>query len=773
MLGRAGGTPLIGRRWSIAAWAAAALGLAAVLGGLEARLLEGRAAPVWDALDLHAPMQMLLADHARAHRFLLWDPWLSAGAPDFADPQTGSFSPISLAFGLATGGSTRGFVLFWLAHWLLGGLGWLALARRLGAPPWGGFVVALGWLFSGLYVGQAEHIPILVSFSWLPWIIVRLDAARAERRWLPGAQAGALWGLSALYGYPAMTFLGPVFALAWTAARALPRRGGAGAPLRVLVPRLALGGALLLVVGVVVLAPAYLGILYEARGYSDYTGAKTKAAAVASDALAPGAFATFASPQLAALKLRNPALFWPETDGTTVSVYAGAVCLVLALLALLGGWRDPFRLALVTFAAGAAVLAVGDALPLRGWLYDLVPPTRYFRHAALFRNYLVMCELGLAALGSADLEGALRSGDAGARRRLALAAGLCAVAALAVYAFVARRAPSASPGSELAGIHLLVAWGGLAALAGPDRAGRVPRRAVAVPAVLVAIALFDAAATDRLSPVICDERPGVVARWRAFDPLHETSLDLTPSGLMRGEATRMTGAVSSMGVALKLPTLLGYEALANRFQARWARDPVLAAAAVQSSGGRPRTWFAADAPELPLDDAAFDRFAARAERLGAPPLVVHSPEAMLALHAPPPSAGTAGATGAAGRAGAAPGGADAWPAADPLPVHVVRYEPDLLSIDVDAPRDGWLLVTDRWSRSWHASIDGTPVPLWGGDFLFRAVRVRAGPQRVTFRFAPPAWRGLLAASWGTLAAVAILSALAIPGRLRARERPWS
>ena len=697
-------------RSRIAAWAAAALGLAAVLGGLERRLLAGAAAPRWDALDLHGPMQMLLADHARAGRFLLWDPWLAAGSPDFADPQTGSFSPVSIGFGLLSGGSARGFV------------------------------VALGWLFSGLYVGQAEHVPILISFSWLPWVMVRLDAACAERRWLPAAQAGALWGLSALYGYPAMSFLGPAFALAWTLARAWGLRARAALAPR----RVAAASAIFAAVGAVVLAPAYLGILYEAPGYSDYAGEKSRAAAIASDAFAPAAFASFASPHLPVLTLADPSL-WPGTDPSMASVYAGAAPFVLAVFALLGGWRDRFRIALLLMGAGAAALAVGDALPLRGWLYDWVLPTRYFRHAALFRHYSMWCGLGLAALGSADLAHALREGDPAARRRMGVAAGGAALAALAVYAVVERRAFAPGVERTLAHAQLAAVWGGLAALAALDWAGWLPRRARVVPALWVAIALLDAAATERLSPMICDAQPAVVRRWRELDRMRSTSLDLTGAGLGRTELTTVTGPVSSIGVALKIPTLLGYQALSNRFQKRWVEEPVLADAALESADGRPRTWFAPEARSLPLDDASFERFAGRARELGAPPLVVHDRDSMLGLRAAGPTAG------------ASPVDTDAWPAATPQPVRVLRYEPNALSLEVDAPQDGWLLVTDRWSRSWRAELDGAPVPLLGGDFLFRAVRVHAGGNRVDFSFEPPAWRALVTASWGTLAAVAALS----------------
>ena len=64
-------------RWAIFArkhsWALAALLLVTVLLGANSKLLlNGRAAPLWDATDLFAPYFTLIADHARAGKILLW-----------------------------------------------------------------------------------------------------------------------------------------------------------------------------------------------------------------------------------------------------------------------------------------------------------------------------------------------------------------------------------------------------------------------------------------------------------------------------------------------------------------------------------------------------------------------------------------------------------------------------------------------------------------------------------------------------------------------------
>jgi hypothetical protein len=50
-------------------------------------------------------------------------------------------------------------------------------------------------------------------------------------------------------------------------------------------------------------------------------------------------------------------------------------------------------------------------------------------------------------------------------------------------------------------------------------------------------------------------------------------------------------------------------------------------------------------------------------------------------------------------------------------------------------------------------VNGKPAELFGGDFIFRAVRVRAGHNAVEFSYRPAGWPELLLLSWGVLAAV--------------------
>ena len=282
-------------------------------------LVLARSVPIWDGDSLYGPYQMLVADHARAGQLLLWNPWTLGGAPDSAEPQAGAFSPVAVLIGAIAGGTLSGFCAYWLFVWLLGGTGMMMLARHLRAPAWGGFIVTMAFLFSGLYMGHASHTSYLSSFAYLPWFLWRLDVAMTEHRLWPAAEAGALWGLSALSGYPAMTILTPCYGAAWALGRTWlsqsPEDGKKKAVLlKTSLPRqtwfLVLALAVVCVVGVLVLAPPYVGLLTEAVGVTERIGERPRVIAIGQSALHPGALLTFASPYLSSLKLWNPTL-WP------------------------------------------------------------------------------------------------------------------------------------------------------------------------------------------------------------------------------------------------------------------------------------------------------------------------------------------------------------------------------------------------------------------------------------------------------------------------------
>ena len=685
------------------------------------QLLLGTAAPIWDGLEFFGPYQMLIGDYVHSGRFLLWNPFIAFGSPDAIEPQLGAFSPLVSFFGLLFGGSRHGFEIYWLFVWVLGPLGLLRLARHLGSPVWGAYAASVAWAMCGFYTGHAEHTAWITTMSSLPWILWRLDVAVTGERTWPAVEAGALWGLSALAGYPGLVFLNAGFAVVWGLGRSRRRIRG--------LTMLAVMGA----TGLVILSPAYASFAVEGRGYSHRAGPLPFEVAVESNALNPLAMVTLLAPGFALADV------YDYTDISSRSLYVGPVVMVLAVVALTAR-RSLFRWLLLAAGLLCLTAAFGHSLPVRGWLYDWVLPTRYFRHAAMFRAYPMLVLTVLALFGAMDID-SMR--DAGTRRMHTAFSVCSALTAIALAAFlvatIVNRALSID--GLVFRLQPVVGWGLLSVLclavavtmrgSDPVRADRFRRVKAALPAVLMTLATLDALASAWvMRPIMYGS---ATTQWRDLDTRHVADVTLTAHGL-----ARVADNGNDFTFAPKIPAASGYAPLTGPLVREYLSEPVLLDAAV----GVDRLWFSPIVAEVDRNSACLAELRSVAARMGSPPLVIHRRDVMEAA---------AGDSPAVCRQAIAN-----LPVAERLRggmVQVERYTPERLQLRVRVEQAGWLLVTDSWARGWTAIVNGQPAEVVGANFLFRGVRVGPGTNRIDFRYRPFGYPWLLVLSWGTLALV--------------------
>jgi len=89
-------------------------------------------------------------------------------------------------------------------------------------------------------------------------------------------------------------------------------------------------------------------------------------------------------------------------------------------------------------------------------------------------------------------------------------------------------------------------------------------------------------------------------------------------------------------------------------------------------------------------------------------------------------------------------------------VEVVRYEPNVVEIEVDSEAEGYLFLSDPYYPGWRAEVDGEPATILRANYAFRAVAVPAGSHRVTMAFRPGTWYAGLGISVFTAAVLLIL-----------------
>jgi hypothetical protein len=349
-------------------------------------------------------------------------------------------------------------------------------------------------------------------------------------------------------------------------------------------------------------------------------------------------------------------------------------------------------------------------------------------------------------LGARDLEQ-----DHSLQRRFLFVSAGAAAAALLAFAAVVHFGPAPPFDFALAVIQLALTWFGMLCCALLLVSHRTTIESCAL--LLLAIAVFDASLTLTIvQPVMYSS--ATRDQWQYMTKRHVAGLELEWQGIDRhlqvpGELAT-PGYPNNRNIALKVPVLHSYTTFLNRFELFLESDPGLA----QFALGQNRMWFAEDAVAAAPTDRAFTRFVDALRKNQAPTLVVHTPQQMKAFSEKKSAPGQ----------GAAEVNQDILnldqvPPASIAEINSVSYWPNSLQFRFDAPKPGWLMVTDRWAPGWKAEVNGKPAEVYGADFLFRAVRVDAGVNTVTFRYKPRTWLVSILVSWGTLLLFVIASGL--------------
>lgn len=71
---------------------------------------------------------------------------------------------------------------------------------------------------------------------------------------------------------------------------------------------------------------------------------------------------------------------------------------------------------------------------------------------------------------------------------------------------------------------------------------------------------------------------------------------------------------------------------------------------------------------------------------------------------------------------------------------ITQYATNQVSIDVDAPKASWLVLTDVYYPGWSAFIDGAQTPIYRAYGVVRAIQVSPGIHQVVFRYNPESFK---------------------------------
>jgi hypothetical protein len=735
----------------------------------------------WDAKAHFQPQIQFLAQSFARGESPFWNPFVFAGHPQIADPQSMIFSPPVLLLALVNGSPSLWAVdVMVLLAELAGAVALLLWMRDRGWHWAGALPGALVFAFGGAMAWRVQHTGQVLSLVYLPFTLLFLDRALTRGSMLYGLAAGVFAafivlgrdqvGLLAVY-----LLIGYVLWRWFTAARSgiVVRR--TLAPLALA----ALAGAALIAIPVMLTA---LLAAESNRPAIDYIGAGR-------GSLHPALLLTLIFPQLfgAAGRMEDywgpPSFAWNDT-GLFIAqnmgqVYIGIVPLALIGLAAVRGqmWHRDIQFWVIALAF-MLLYALGWYTPVFRAMFEVLPGAKFYRRpadATFLINFCLAILTGYAVhrlfetpwRTIAREHGALLAGVMVAGLLTAIVLGfridrvallpsplLTAVIAMAaggIAIHFARERLALEPwvaGLALAGVTAL----DLAYSNGPSTSSALPPKVYDAlqpntrdPTVTTLKKLTTESRNDSRRDRI--ELLGLGFHWPNVSMTHglENTLGYNPVRLrLYSEAT---GAEDTVGLPdqRKIAPLFGsYKShLANLLGLRYIAsgapieqvDKSLKPGDLKAISGNADALIYENPGALPrvlLVTMAKGVDFADLLKTGRWPEFDPSRTVLLD--------GAARGTVYLSGMGAIP--------KEPDRVRIASYRNTEVILEAAGGRGGWVVLNDLWHPWWTAEVDGKPTPILRANVIFRAVEVPPGKHTIRFVFRPisGAWRQIAGAS---------------------------
>jgi hypothetical protein len=699
-----------------------------------------------------------------------WNPYVFAGWPQIADPQSLLFSPLHLLLALAARHPT-----FWQSdmtiygYLFIGGLVVILFSRDHGWRPAAAAVAALTFAFGGSAASRLQHTGQIMSYVYLMIALFLLARTLARSSWRWGLAAGVACALLAIQrDQVAMLSL---YVLAGYVMWFWCDGDGAVDRIKASLPPL-------IVCGIVAMALAAVPLVQTALLADDSNRPEIAFKLAGEGSLHPAhllmlAFADLFGASDWKLEFWGPPSFaWGDAFGGNAlylaqnvgEIYAGALVIVTVIgLGLLRGvlWTREIRFFTVALAA-MLLYALGWYTPVFRIMYELAPGVELFRRPA---DATFIINLLLSLLAGYLLHRWL-TGSVPPPRLWQRACEIGISVALVATAFgLAVRVEQTKIAIAPILIGAGLAAGAVAALALVRRYGaRQP---------LVAAALLAAFVTGDLA--WCNgpgESTGLPPHW--YDALlpdtDNQTVALLRAKLAADKAPDRRDRVEMIGIGYHWPNL----GMVQGFEHLFGHNP-LRLGDFERVTAAPDTvaepWQRKFTPAFPNYRSPFlDMFGVRLVAIGAPVLMV-DPKYQIGdldfvartrdayIYENPRALPRVMVMGRYRIADFDAIMKTGWPKVDPRAAvllaqapagetandesggangtaSIVRYANTEVIVDADAPGGGFLVLYDVWQPWWRAEVDGKPAPILKADVVFRAVALTPGRHRVQFVFRP-------------------------------------
>ncbi len=340
----------------------------------------------WDLIDTAFPWKYFIGECLQENMLPLWNPYQHCGYPIHADPQSSAWYPITWFFGYIWGYSVYIMSIDFIFHIFLAGSGMYLLGRKLGFQEKVALIMGIAYMFSGFFVGNAQHFMWLISATWLPFILIAYIDLYQKRKLKQAVIFGLLMFLMVTGGYPAFTmilFYLLLFIFILFSTKIFRNEGKSSFYRFFKINMLALAFS-------VINSVVMLFSIWKLMPTLTRTGGVTLQEALFGP-LSPQSLISFILP----LGAVTHDISFFGTDLSMTNTYFGLFLLIFFIASLF--MKKPPLIKLFLFWGFFMLFAaVGSTLPVREFLYHYVPFFNLFRFPALLRIFVIISFIILA-----------------------------------------------------------------------------------------------------------------------------------------------------------------------------------------------------------------------------------------------------------------------------------------------------------------------------------------------------------------------------------------
>lgn len=332
----------------------------------------------WDMVNCFLPWRYYIGECLQNGNLPFWNPHVNLGNPIYADPSSGAWYPFVWIIGYLKGYSVYAMSFELWLHVFLGGLGFYKLSKTMGLFSIFAILAAISYMLSGFFVGNAQHLPYVISACWLPFIInYYLKLIQG------GGWSNAIKGALPLFmiitgGYPAFTII--LFYLLFTfflveLIRILRKKEPV---VSFLLKNAAFFVATLLLSSVMILS------IYQVFPFLTRLSTFNLQNALFSP-FSPQSFISFVLPYPTTIRVFE----FFDSDLAMRNAYFGVIIFLFFILGLFQKVSSNHRV-IFWFGLFSLTAAVGSYLPVREFLFHHVPMMSLFRFPSVFRLFVIL-----------------------------------------------------------------------------------------------------------------------------------------------------------------------------------------------------------------------------------------------------------------------------------------------------------------------------------------------------------------------------------------------